>query len=198
VPMLSRLMEYWDTRSLEGTTSTDSGGTVRDAIKALATFGCAPETDWPYDAAKFAVQPPAQARQDAKKHLAIKYQTILVGGGGAPMRTALIAGLPIVFGFAVPTSFEDGSWDPASGRPLPLPGVTEGFIGAHCVAARWYDFSQKISFGWGGVYRNPPYFTMQNSWGEGWGMSGEFNMDARWFTPEYQLATDLWVISKDT
>jgi C1A family cysteine protease len=198
LPMLSRLMQYWDTRSLEGTTDTDSGGTVRDAIKALATFGVCPETEWPYDVAQFATAPPPQARADARQHMAIKYQSVIVGGPGAPMRTALAAGHTIVFGFSVPGTFEDGSWDPASERPLPLPGPDDGFIGGHCVACRAYDFTGRMSSGFGGTFRVPPYFTCQNSWGEEWGMAGEFNMDAAWFTPDYQLATDLWVIQKDS
>lgn len=198
LPMLSRLMQYWNTRSLEGSTATDSGGTVRDAIKALATFGCCPETEWPYDVARFAAKPSPQAYADAREHMAIKYQSILVGGPGAPMRTALQHGMAIVFGFAVPQTFEDGSWNPASGQPLPLPGPDDGFIGGHCVCARYYDFSETVTSGPAGTFRQVPYFTVQNSWGEGWGMAGEFNMDARWFTPQYQLATDLWVVSKDS
>src|SRR5580704_14253295 len=106
--LLSRLFEYYSTRQAEGSVDTDSGGTVRDAIKALAQLGCPPETDWPYDVTRFAEQPPAQSYVDAKKHMAFRYQSIDPTGRGAPMRTALASGLAIAFGFSVPQSFEDG------------------------------------------------------------------------------------------
>ena len=184
VPMLSRLMQYWDTRSREGTTDQDSGGMVRDAIKVLATDGCAPESDWPYDISRFIEEPPAACYQAAKQYMSVKYQAVRVGGPGAPIRTALASGLAVVFGFSVPTSFEDGSWDPAS-QVLPLPSPTEGFIGGHCVAITGYDFS---------CTEFPvPYFIPDNSW-DGWGWEGRFRMDYRWFDPWVGLASDLWVI----
>ena len=70
---LSRLMEYYDTRAVEGTTGYDAGGQVRDAIKVLATNGCAPESDWPYDVAKFTDKPPAGAYTAAKQYMSVKY-----------------------------------------------------------------------------------------------------------------------------
>jgi C1A family cysteine protease len=193
LPMLSRLMQYFDARRLEGSTAYDAGAQVRDAIKALAQFGCAPESEWPYDIASFAEEPPAGCYTDAKKHVAFSYHRILPNAGGAPMRTALAQKKAIVFGFMVPASFEDGTWDPSSGQPLPLPSASEGFIGAHCVAATAYDFSCKFASGAAGSYRMPPFFTCDNSWGVPWGMGGRFNLDARWFGG---LATDLWVFDR--
>jgi C1A family cysteine protease len=194
LPMLSRLMQYWDSRSIEGTTGTDSGATVRDAIKVLATTGCAPESEWPYDVAQFAVKPPAGCYTAAKQYMSVKYQAITVGGPGAPMRTAIVNGSAVCFGFPVPQSFEDGTWDPASGAPLPLPGPTEGYIGGHCVTATGYVF-KGASVSTPTTFRTfRPYFTCPNSWDVTWGMDGFFNIDAEWFTPGRQLAADLWVI----
>lgn len=191
LPMLSRLMQYFDSRRLEGTTATDSGAQVRDAIKALAAFGCCPESEWAYDIAKFAVQPPADCYTAARQHVAFSYHRILPNAGGAPMRTALAAKKVIVYGFPVPAYFEDPSvWDPASGEPLPLPGPADQFIGGHCVAATSYDFSCPFTSGPYGSYRQPPFFTSDNSWDETWGMRGRFNIHADWFK---QLASDLWV-----
>ena len=184
---LSRLMQYFDTRDIEGTTDTDSGGMVRDAIKVLATKGCAPESDWPYDIDRFTERPPAKAYADAQKYMSVKYQSVRVGGPGAPLRTALANGLAVVFGFSVPESFEDGSWDPAT-DVLPLPSADEGFVGGHCVALTGYDFTCKD--------HPQPFFLVDNSWGAGWGDNGRFRMDYRWFTPDLELATDVWVIQK--
>lgn len=186
IPMLSRLMQYFDTRALEGTTGADSGGMVRDAIKVLATDGCAPETDWPYDIAQFTAKPPPQAYDDAKQYMSVKYQSVLVGGPGAPIRTALASGMAVVFGFSVPQSFEDGSWNPAT-DVLALPGPSEGFVGGHCVALTGYDFTCKDF--------SVPYFIADNSWSSSWGMGGRFMLDYRWFDPWLGLASDLWVIS---
>jgi len=192
IPMLSRLMQYYDARALEGTTGSDSGATVRDAIKALATDGCAPESEWPYDITQFATSPPAKAYADAKQHMAVKYQQVMIGRG-APIRTALASGLAVTFGFPVPQAFEDGSWDPST-EPLPLPNPSQGFIGGHCVTLTGYDFT---------LQNHPhPYFVADNSWGERWGGTwggagcngGRFALDWHWFDPFRGLASDLWVI----
>lgn len=177
---LSRLMQYYDTRQVEGTVGSDSGGQVRDAIRVLATDGCAPESMWPYDIGRFTDQPPASCYTAAERYMSTVYQSVLVGGPGAPMRTALAEGLAIVFGFSVPQSFEDGSWDPAS-EILPVPGPGEGFIGGHCVAITGYDFSSRHA-----------YFVCDNSWSSAWGDGGRFRMAADWFSSG--LATDLWVV----
>lgn len=190
---LSRLMQYYDTRAVEGTVGYDSGGQVRDAIRVLATQGCAPETSWPYDISQFTEQPPESCYRQAAGYMSVRYQRILPGQPGAPMRTALNDRKAITFGFPVPAYFEDGSWDPSSGQPLPLPAPGSQFIGGHCVAATSYDYTERLSSGYGGVYRVAPFFTCDNSWGAGWGMAGRFNMDARWFGP---LASDLWIISQ--
>lgn len=197
--MLSRLFVYAEGRKLEGTDlSVDSGMEVRDAIKVLASQGVPPETEWPYSDANpgpFQQQPPTQAVQDAKQHMAIKYQQIIVGGPGAPMRTALANGLAIVQGFPVPDYFEDASvWNPASEEPLPLPSPSTQYIGGHCTALMRWNFSGKFVSTPTTSRRVRPYFTSDNSWDVGWGMDGSFNIDAEWFNPRRQLASDLWVI----
>lgn len=191
VPMLSRLMQYYDSRALEGTTSSDSGAMVRDAIKALAGDGCAPEAEWPYDVEKFAVKPPAKCYTDARQYMSIKYQAVRVGGPGSPMRTAVASGLAIVFGFPVPQSFEQ--YD-AANEVYGLPEQDDPIIGGHCVAVTGYDFSCR--------HHPVPYFICDNSWDTTWGgawggtgcQGGRFALDYRWFDPNAQLASDLWVI----
>lgn len=180
---LSRLMQYWDSRSLEGTTSSDSGAQVRDAIKALAVNGCCPEGDWPYNTAMFAVKPAAGCYAAAEQYMSIRYQRVIAGAPGAPIRTAVAGGLAVVFGFSVPDYFMPGSpqWDPASGEPLPLPSFDTQFVGGHCVTVTGYDFTG-----------HTPFFRVANSWSQAWGQGGFFNMDYRWFSSG--LALDLWVI----
>ena len=62
----SRLFIYYNERVMEGTVSQDAGAQVRDGMKSVATLGAPPETDWPYDIAKFAQKPPTKAYADAK------------------------------------------------------------------------------------------------------------------------------------
>jgi hypothetical protein len=200
--MLSRLFVYAEGRKLEGTPlSVDSGMEVRDAIKILATMGVPLESEWPYtdqNPGPFQQDPPTNVVSDAKQHLAIKYQAIIIGGPGAPMRTALNEGLAIVKGFPVPDYFEDSSvWDPASGEPLPLPGPDTQYIGGHCTTTVRWNFSGKFISTPTTNRRVRPYFTDDNSWDTDWGMDGQFNIDAEWFTPARQLASDLWVIQAE-
>jgi C1A family cysteine protease len=192
---LSRLMQYYDTRALEGMIGADAGGVARDAIRALATVGCAPETEWRYVTSRFAEKPPAAAFTAAKQHLALRYQGINPAGPGAPLRTAVAQGMAVVFGFAVPSYFEDGSWDPAT--PLPLPGAGVQFIGGHCVAITGYDFTR--------THYPEPYFICDNSWDVSWGssfsskdMSGRFAIAAGWMNPTSLVTSDFWVIQQDT
>ena len=63
----SRLFIYYGERVIEGTVGTDSGAQIRDGIKVVANQGVPPETDWPYDIAKFAQKPPPKAFADALK-----------------------------------------------------------------------------------------------------------------------------------
>lgn len=188
----SRQAQYYWTRSLEGTTATDSGAQVRDAVKVLASTGAAPETDWPYTE-PLTTEPPASVQQAAGSTLALKYQSILTNGPGAPMRTAVSSGLAIVFGFTVPSTFEDGSWNPAT-EVFQLPAAGVGTIGGHCVAVTGYDFSC--------TQFPQPYFICDNSWASTWGgawggtgcTGGRFAMAYDWFDVNRGLATDLWVL----
>ena len=182
----SRLFIYYNERVIEGTVSQDAGAQIRDGIKVIASQGAPPETLWPYsdqNPGPFQQKPPASVYETAKEHEAIRYQAVTFGAG-APFRTAIASGLPVVFGFSVPASFEDGSWDPAT-QVLPLPGPDEQFIGGHCVVADGYDFSCRDFPG--------PFWWCANSWGADWGDNGWFRMSHSYFTA---LASDFWVISK--
>lgn len=184
--MLSRLFVYYGERVIEGTVNEDSGAQIRDGIKVVASEGAPPESVWPYDIAEFAVRPPAVAYADAKHHEAIVYQRINPISPGAPLRTALFNGYPIVKGFAVPERFESPSWNPET-EPLPLPTPSEGFIGGHCTVTVGWDFSL--------TRFKVPVFEERNSWGTGWGEDGYYWSDARWlWNPE--LSSDFWCIRR--
>ena len=186
----SRLFIYGNARKIEGTYSSDSGAQIRDGIKGVAEWGAPPETLWPYsdaDPGPFNEPIPQSVYTAGEKKLAVQYSKITVGVPGAPMRTAIYNGTPIVFGFSVPSYFEDGSWDPTT-QVLPLPDGQASFIGGHCTVVTAFDWSRT---------KYPmPVFICDNSWAESWGMSGRFAMDYRWFLPKPSLASDLWVVEK--
>ncbi len=186
----SRLFIYYNERAVEGTVNSDSGAQIRDGIKVVASQGAPPESGWPYsdaDPGPFQHKPPANVYADAVKHEALVYQRILLGGPGAPIRSAVAAGHPIVFGFSVPAYFEDGSWDPAH-QSLRVPGPNDTYIGGHCVVITGYDFTRS---------RFPNNsLKVRNSWGSNWGMNGHYWMDAAWFDPHAGLVDDLWIITR--
>ncbi len=186
----SRLFIYYGERVIEGTVGSDAGAEIRDGIKVVAKQGAPPESDWPYsdaDPGPFEQKPPARAYTDAVAHEALVYQRLIMGSPGAPIRSAVTAGHPVVFGFSVPDYFEDGTWDPTS-QSLPVPGPDANFIGGHCVVISGYDFTQTR-------FKNPA-MKCRNSWGSSWGMDGHFWMDAGWFSPNNGLTSDFWVIDK--
>ena len=186
----SRLFIYYCERAIEGTVSSDSGAQIRDGIKAVHTLGAPPESEWPYsdaDPGPFQNKPPASAYADAVKHEALVYKRIILGGPGAPIRSALAAGYPVVFGFTVPSYFEDGSWDPST-QSLRVPGPNDSFIGGHCVVITGYDFTRT-------QFPNNA-FKVRNSWGPSWGMNGHYWMDWGWFNPGAGLVNDMWTITK--
>src|SRR6185437_3122407 len=72
----SRLFIYYQERVIEGTVGFDSGAQLRDGIKVVAQFGAPPETEWPYDIAKFTDKPPAQVYTDALLDEAVRYSRV--------------------------------------------------------------------------------------------------------------------------
>lgn len=173
----SRLFIYYSERVIEGSVSSDSGAQVRDGIKAVATIGAPPETDWPYVITQFAVQPPATAYSDAKLDLVSTYakvpQTLM------QLQGCLAEGFPIVFGFTVYTSFESPTVAKTGIVPMPDP-AGESVLGGHCMLIVGYDNKKRV-------------FIVRNSWNTTWGMKGYCTMPYEYLT-NTQLATDFWTI----
>ena len=172
----SRLFIYYGERVIEGTVASDSGAQIRDGIKVVANQGVPPETDWPYDIAKFAQKPPPLAYNDALHDRAVSYsrlaQTL------SQMKGCLATGFPFVFGFTVYDSFE--SQQVAQTGVVPMPAAGESVLGGHAVMAVGYDDSQQR-------------FIVRNSWGASWGMKGYFTIPYAYLTQQ-NLSSDFWTI----
>lgn len=172
----SRLFIYYNERAMEGTIGSDSGAQIRDGIKSVGQKGDCPETEWPYDIAKFAQKPPPRCYKDAVQHKAVLYQR--VSQITNQMKGCLASGYPFVFGFAVYESFM--SAQVAKTGHAPMPGPKEKQIGGHAVLAVGYDDANQ-------------WFIVRNSWSSVWGMKGYFTIPYA-YVADNTLADDLWTI----
>lgn len=159
----SRLFIYYNERVLEGTVDQDAGAQIRDGMRVVATIGAPPETDWPYDIAKFRDKPPVQAFTDAAQHEATIYGR--VAQSQLAIQTSIHNHRPVVFGFTVYESFESQAVADSGVVPMPLPG--EQILGGHAV----------LAMGWKPI-NNTVYFEVRNSWGPGLGRQ-RLLLDAR-------------------
>jgi C1A family cysteine protease len=174
--MPSRLFIYYNERVIEHTVASEAGAQIRDGIKSVAKQGVCPETEWPYDIAKFAVKPPLPAYADAAKSKAVSYQAI--ARDLAQMKGCLADGYPFVLGFTVYTAFE--SPQVARTGTLNLPGAGESVLGGHAVLAVGYDDTAQR-------------FIIRNSWGKKWGIKGHFTMPYAYLLTA-NLSSDFWTI----
>jgi len=172
----SRLFIYYNERVLENTVNSDSGAQIRDGMKVVAKQGAPPETDWPYDIAKFSEKPPANAFSDAAKNKVTSYQR--VNRALSQFKGCLASGYPFVFGFTVYDSFE--STTVAQTGHAPMPQSNEQVAGGHAVMAVGYDDQNQ-------------WFIVRNSWGDSWGMNGYFTLPYQYLL-ETNLSDDFWTI----
>ncbi|HEY3823117.1 MAG TPA: C1 family peptidase [Bryobacteraceae bacterium] len=175
--MPSRLFVYYNERSIEKTINSDAGAQIRDGVKSLANLGVCPETEWPYDANKFADKPTPACYTAAKKCEAVGYQR-LDSTNLNQLKGCIATGFPFVFGFTVYDAFE--SQEVAKTGILNLPGPKEKVQGGHAVLAVGYDDSTQR-------------FTVRNSWGKDWGIKGYFTIPYSYLTST-NLADDFWTI----
>jgi C1A family cysteine protease len=176
--MPARLFIYYNERALEGTTGSDSGAQIRDGIKVVASDGYCPESEWPYDIARFAERPSAKCYHDALKDRVSQY--LRLNPSLVPLEACLASGFPFVFGFSVYESFE--SPEVARTGVAHLPGPGERLVGGHAVMAVGYD-------------QAAGHFIVRNSWGSSWGMAGYFTMPFQYLT-DPMLAADFWTVRR--
>jgi hypothetical protein len=182
---VGRLAHYYFTRQLMGTTSEDSGATIRDTIKAGVTYGVSDESLWPYDTSKFATKPPQNVYAAAAAHKVTSYHSI-ADGDLTTMKSAIAQGFGVIFGFDVYDYFM--SEDMAHSGMLSVPKSGESLLGGHCVDQVAYDdnvgpFPDKT---YGGTL-------CRNSWTRDWALNGYFWMSYSYIKKQ-GLASDYWVV----
>ena len=177
----SRLFIYYNGRSYEGTTEVDNGSQIRDVIKGIAHFGFCHEETWPYDITMVTTKPSSEAYVEGLTHQALTYAR--VSQNLQQLKGCIASGYTFIFGFSVFDSFE--SDEMSKSGILPMPKASEGMIGGHAVYAFGYDDDYVLPWGAKGV------FYIRNSWGENWGLKGNFLMPYDYIlNPE--LAADFW------
>jgi C1A family cysteine protease len=173
----SRLFVYYNTRKIQGTIDQDSGGTLRDTIKALAASGACDERLWSYDIPKFKIEPGPSCYEDAAKRKISEYHRLET----FPDCLACLAeGFPFVFGFMTYDNFNNQ--ETARTGVLGLPGPENIFCGGHAVLGVGYDMETKT-------------LLVRNSWGDHWGMGGYYTMPFA-YVSNPALAQDFWTIRK--
>jgi len=174
---LSRLFLYYNERVIEGTVRQDAGAMIRDGIKSCATQGVCPESEWPYNIAKFKSKPTKKCYTDAVKYEALSYYRINTLDD---MINCLAQGFPFVFGCEVYESFESDAV--AKTGTVPMPSHNEQLLGGHCMLAVGYNQSTKR-------------FIVRNSWGTSWGAKGYCTMPYA-YLGNSSLTQDNWTIRK--
>jgi C1A family cysteine protease len=172
----SRLFIYYMERDEEGTVNSDAGAEIHDGIKAVATFGVCPESQWPYVESKFTDKPTDQCYTEALKTKALSYLSL--GQNLPTLKSKLVEGYPIVFGITVYESFE--SDEVARTGIVPMPTDNEECLGGHCIVIVGYDDSKNA-------------FLIRNSWGTDWALDGHCWLPYAYVTNE-TLASDFWII----
>jgi|SRR5579875_1024346 len=141
---------YYAARQVTGTTNSDSGASIRDAIGVLAKQGAVEESVWPYKAGEFASKPPA-AVETATRWLIAQAKSL---SGLDEIKSALVEDGPVVVGISM---YQDGIMSRTGVIPLPSKGAQ--VIGGHAIVIVAYDEQRKI-------------FKFVNDWGMGWGDRG--------------------------
>jgi len=171
----SRLFIYYNERAIEGTIKQDAGANIRDGIKTINTLGVCSETTIPYDISKFTKKPSKKAYKEALQNKDNSYHA--VAQTELDIKAALVAGLPISFGFEVKQSFESSV---VASTGIYQPKANETILGGHAVCIVGYDDDKQM-------------FIVRNSWGDTWGLQGYFWMP---YTEvlNAQVCNDFWVI----
>jgi C1A family cysteine protease len=181
----SRLFQYYNTRLIEGTVDEDSGATIRDTIKAIATYGAIPESKRQYEIARFTEKPTDEEYTLGALYKAINYVLIDQPGMTKPdilqaVKLKLSQGYPLEFGANVYKQIQNVS----TNGLIKLPGRWESSIGGHAMVIVGYN--DKLATGGALLIRN--------SWGTDWGMEGYGWMPYSYLISEKTGLSDIWCI----
>lgn len=155
----SRLFLYYNGRAEVGMENLDWGLSIVNCIDAVARYGFAPESDWPYNVSQFAVKPPVAAYASGnKERLTMFPRRIALDLRMCKM--VLSFGYPIVFGVAIENRFMAYMTDLINGqRVIKIPRDPVTTIGTHAMVICGYREDLRA-------------FQVRNSWSDAWGEGG--------------------------
>ena len=181
-------------RNLLGQTG-DSGAFLRTGMQALRAFGVPPDTVWPYLPNLLDAEPAPFHYAYAANYKATHYFRLDEGGVAderllARARAALAAGIPVMFGLALFSSFGDGELG-----EIPMPGTSDTKVALHALVAAGYDDEKTIARvdpATGRTQITGGALRVRNSWGAEWGDGGY-----GWLPYDYVragLTSDWWCL----
>jgi C1A family cysteine protease len=181
----SKLFLYKVTRNRlhkRGRSSGDTGADLRSTLKTLVQFGAPPEGYWPYDEERFDEEPSEFLYNLARPLAGVCYFRLdAPNQDGArtweTVQSFLASGIPIAFGFSVPSSM-------ARDADIPFRPNFDAVRGGQAAVAVGYEHDR---FGPG-----QHGLLVRNSWGSLWGDNGN-----GWLPVSYvrnQLARDFWAV----
>jgi C1A family cysteine protease len=168
----------------------DVGSSLRVTMKAMADFGVAPESYWPYDESKIDDEPPQFCYALAQKYQSLKYfrldyanldKDILL----FQIKAVLAGGFPCAFGLTLYDSVSKNGNSKHGYIPVPEP--KDCVLGGHALVAVGYDDYKLV-----GKYIGA--LLIRNSKGTEWGKKGY-----GWLPYEYilrGLTADWWSLLK--
>lgn len=197
------LIEYFERRSMGRTVDAsrlflyqtarepargkrDGGVGLRATLKALVRFGVPPEARWPYEPGRADAWPrDASLFGYARDYASIRYLRLdRRNCDGArtlsAVKSFLVAGFPVAFGFSVPGSL-------SLSADIPYRPGFDSVRGGQAVMAIGYD-DNRLSSPRGALL-------VRSSWGEEWGEAGYGWLPYAYV--EQQLAADFWTVLKD-
>lgn len=173
--LLSRAFLYYEERNLEGSTTSDSGATIRDVCRAMNIYGVCEEIYMPYGKTNISTPPTPIALANAIKYKIKSYQRLT---SLSDIKTYLATkSQPILIGMQVYQSMETQTV--AQTGKLPMPTMVEQMLGGHAVLVVGYDDNKQV-------------LIVRNSWGQNWGDKGYFYMPYNYFN---KYTSDYWVFT---
>jgi C1A family cysteine protease len=158
----SRLYIYYFGRLFEGSdVHQDTGMSISGVCGSIAKYGACSENNWGYDITKFTQQPVRNAIIAAYTHIP-GYKFLRVAQNLTSIKTALVAGCPVIIGVQLYSSFESDVVTKTG--VIPMPDKTkEQLLGGHALNLIAYDDITQT-------------FTGMNSWSTSWGNKGMFTI----------------------
>jgi C1A family cysteine protease len=159
--MLSERFTYYATRvNILNQDASDSGASIRDALKSVVKYGSCLLSSFPYTG-DYTTKPATSVYMEASKYIVLKYarfddvnsvNKLLLPTCINNLKASLDAGIPIIGGF----NCYNGIYNDIKGV---IPLQSGDIIGGHAIFIVGYDDNKKL-------------FKFKNSWGMYWGDKG--------------------------